>query len=302
MSRILALFVTISLMKSRLNELTIPTDRWSARLVSPVDLNHGLNTEKYGDVVVVHPGWAKAPERHIDLLTELADNGFLPIGIDTRYAYSDLQRPRKSIVGQPMRVGAENPYFPNASRADNRWTYRRPTALLDICRRLGIEKRSYVGHSDGGRIVTLAALGEPEKTDKLVIVNAAGTGDSSRGLQRLMDANANRLGSFVSGEDDASIAAKSALGSVTYAVTHPRRTLVEKHVIQSTNTWALLDELHADNVDATVIHARGDEMISFEDSARSASERSWVDFIPTDGGHSNIYETSVRKLIIQTLQ
>ncbi len=180
--------------------------------------------------------------------------------------------------------------------------YRRPTALLDICERLNIGERSYVGHSEGARVTTLASTAIPDTTKRLVIVNGAGTGDSSRGVTRLARSNVNRISELARSREDLVDATLSALGSSAYALTHIRRTNEERREIQATNSWKLLDQLESTSVDVAVLHAREDEMISFEDCALRASSRPWVDFIPTEGGHSNVYEAAVHDLIIGALR
>lgn len=277
-------------------------DRWSAKVFSPVDIESGVDPDKYGPAVVVHPGWGKSPQRHARLLIDLANNGFLPLGVDTRYAYADQQRPQPQLWKQPRTVGSRNPYFEAATRSDNQYQYRRPTALLDVCARLGIGLRSYVGHSDGGRISTLAAVADPSNTDKLVIVNGAGTGDSSNGVRRLGRSNANQIRSLLRGQDDVLERASSALGSTFYATTHLRRTLAEKQVIQQTDTWEHIDHLAGTGIQVTVAHAEGDELIDFEECATGAAQRPWINFVTTEGGHNNVYEAGVRSLIVKTLQ
>lgn len=289
-------------MKNKLYERVLPTDRWAARVVSPIDIRKTLDEEKDGRVVVVHPGWGKAPERHAELLRKLANNGFLPLGVDTRYAYADQQQPRTRVLTQAISVGVTNPYFKTTNKADNRWQYRRPTVLIDICRRLEIEKRSYIGHSDGGRIAVLAVVAQPEMIDNLVIVNAAGTGNSSKGGKRLIKSNLNRVKEFAADPDRFTGTASSGFGSVFYAVTHVRRTIAEKKVIQNTDTWNLIDQLQDHPIDITVLHAKDDELISFEDSSSQAATRPEVNFVPLNGGHSNVYEDFVQTSIIEALQ
>ncbi|MBP7806926.1 alpha/beta fold hydrolase [Candidatus Saccharibacteria bacterium] len=288
-------------MKNKLCEVVLPTDRWSAKVVSPIDISNGVDTDKYGDVVIVHPGWAKAPERHAKLLFRLASEGFLPIGIDTRYAYSDRRLPRRSLVGQQLMVGNENPFFA-ASAEDNRWRYRRPTVLLDICERLGVEQRSYVGHSEGGRISTLATVANSDDVSKLVLVNSAGTGSSAGGGKRLAHSNVNRIAELAQSPSQIPEATISALGSTAYALTHLRRTLAEKRIIQLADTWTEIDKLEGASVVVTILHAESDELISFGDSRDSAASRQWLSFIPTPGGHSNVYETHVHDQIIRSLR
>jgi len=284
-----------------LYEVVLPTDRWSARIVSPVDIRDGLKSDHDG-VVVVHPGWGKAPERNWTLLERLAREGFLPLGVDTRYGYADRRLPRRGVTSQPYVVGARNPYFELMHASDNRWRYRRPTVLLDICERLGIGKRSYVGHSEGGRITALAATANPDITNKLIVINGAGTGSSAKGAARLVRSNANRISELARTRNELVEATVSALGSTAYALSHLRRTNRERHEIQATDTWKILDELAQTPVDVTVLHARQDEMISFSDSALRANERNWVDFVPTDGGHSNVYDTAIHSLVIDALK
>jgi pimeloyl-ACP methyl ester carboxylesterase len=286
----------------RLNKLELPMDRWSAAVVSPVDIGSGIDADKYGPVVVVHPGWGKGPARHGQLLIDLANEGFLPLGVDTRYAYADRQLPQPNLLKQPRTVGNDNPYFPVDCKSDNQYLYRRPTVLLDICERLGIGRRSYVGHSKGGLIVTLAALADPHNnTNKLIVVNGAGTGDSSSGVKRLARSNLNQVHSMFTKRDDIPTSLASGLGSLLYAGTHLRRTLAEKRFIQAADTWAYIDQLEGQGTRVTVAHARDDELISFEDCAERAATRPWVDFFPTEGGHSNVYEVGVRKLIVGTV-
>lgn len=141
---------------------------------------------------MVHPGWAKSPERHAEFLVRLANNGFLPIGVDTRYAYADRQLAREDAISQLWVVGEDNPHFKDIGVTGNRWQYRRPTVLLEICRRPGIEERSYIGHSEGGRIGALSAAARPDIVNKLIVVNGAGTGNSSGGMRRLIKSNVNR--------------------------------------------------------------------------------------------------------------
>ena len=287
--------------KPRLHEVILPTDRWSARAISPVDIRSSIDNTAYGPTVVLHPGWGKSPERHTTLLTKLADAGFLPIGVDTRYAYADRRSPRRSLSQQPMRVGTVNPYFADGSRNNNRLEYRRPTVLLDICERLGITQRSYIGHSEGARIVTLAALANIELTDQLVLVNGAGLGDSSQGVRRLTASNADRLHELAADPSELGQQVVSALGSTLYAGLHLRRTLAEKKIIQSTDTWQLLDQLESTNVAVAVLHAKDDKLVCIETASQLATERPWVRFVPTEGSHSNVYETAVQELIARSL-
>lgn len=287
-------------MKNKLCEVVMPTDRWSARVISPFDVSNGVEADRYGRVVVVHPGWAKAPERHIKLLLRLADQGFMPIGVDTRYAYSDRREPRRGRASQHMFVGDTNPYF-DCTIHDNRWRLRRPTVLLDICERLGIGRRSYVGHSDGGRIAALATAAQPDQTEALVIVNGGGTGNSSSGGRRLAKSNLTRARELLQNPIDGRTATMSALGSTAYMLTHPRRTWAEKRTLQQTDTWEEIDKVEGMGVDVSVLHAKDDELISFEDCRDRASTREWVEFIPTVGGHSNVYESAIQELVIEAL-
>lgn len=290
--------------QGKLHEVVFSTDRRlaPARAVSPVDIRRGIDTKAYGKVVILHPGWGKAPERHAKFLLQLADNGFLPIGVDTRYGYCDQQLLKPPKLIQPRIVSTTNPYFFVSGHSENRWRYRRPTVLLNICEMLGITERAYIGHSEGGRIAALASLAQPEVSERLIIVNGAGTGGSSRGGKRLTISNANNARALFSNRTDLLPAAQSALGSMAYAMTHLRRTWSEKEVIQSTDTWTILDELKGHNMPVHVLHARDDELISFEDSEMRAQQRPWVEFLPTSGNHSNVYEQGVRDLIINTLQ
>jgi|GEM_PF-2806411 len=287
----------------KLNKLSIPTDRWSASVYSPVDiadgLDNGLDVDKYGKVVVLHPGWQKSPKRHAKLLIKLAENGYLPLGVDTRIGHSDRQSPRSGLRRHYM-TSTNNPYFPEADRAGNRWKYRRPTVLLDSLDRLNVDKRFYVGHSMGGLICALASAADPSHTDGLIIVNGACMGDSSGGVARMMKSNGNTIKGILGGANDLGEATVSGLSSTAHTITRPRRFMAEKQLAQQVDAWEEVDKLEG-LVDTTVMHARNDELIDFADTADSARLRPWVSFVPTEGGHDNVYQDAIHELIINTL-
>lgn len=290
-----------SMTRLKLNEKKIPTDRWSARVVSPVDLSGEINTDRYGELLVFHPGWGKKPERYGSFLVKLAENGFLPLALDTRYAYADRRTPR-SRFSQSWTTGDTNPYFPEANQAGNRWKYRRPTVLLEILRALDLEDepKTIAGHSDGGRISTLAARASAATTNRLIVINGAGTGDSSGGAKRLASSNKNSLSEIVSGEEDILHIATSAASSVAYAASHPNRFLHEKRMLQEADTWSEIDLLQGE-VDVLVFHAIDDELISFDDCEARARLRPWADFTPTEGYHRNIYDAPIQDQIIEKM-
>jgi pimeloyl-ACP methyl ester carboxylesterase len=248
-----------------------------------------------------HPGWGKAPERYSQFLFRIADCGFLPIGIDTRYAYSDRKQPRANILAQHWIVGKTNPYHEVNGRAENRWKYRRSTVALDIMQRLNITGASQVGHSEGARIATLVTLATPD-TPSLVLINGAGTGDSSRGVRRLVKSNVNRAREMARGNLNVTDLIRSSLGSTAYALTHLRRTVAEKAIIQTPETWDLIDELKDRQTATTVLHAIDDELVSFAGSRDASLSRQWVPFEATPGDHSNIFHPAVQDLAIIALQ
>ncbi|HSW37177.1 MAG TPA: alpha/beta hydrolase [Candidatus Saccharimonadales bacterium] len=289
-------------MKRGLYERVLPTDRWSARIVSPVDIRHNI-PQDYDSIAVLVGGWGKAPERYRRLMGRILAEGILALGVDTRWAYSDRRQPRKNLIQQSWRVGSNNPDFDVTSRADNRWLYRQPTTLLDVLDRLEVGERSYIGHSKGGSIATLATVARPDEVKKLIVVNGAGTGDSSNGIARLVRSNKNRAKELVHTRADLAEAMLSALGSTVYTMAHLRRTNEERRRdLQKTDTWSNIDKLEFEDVDVTVMHAKEDEMISFADCSERATSRDWVKFIPTEGGHSSIYETTVHNILIGELR
>jgi len=287
--------------KIRLNKRRIPTDRWSAVIASPVDISGEIDTDKHGELVIFHGGWGKGIERYGPFLVKLAENGYLPIAIDTRYVYGDRQLPRRGIR-QSWRVGDTNPYFSEADRAGNRWKYRKPTVLLEILRALDLEEepRKLVGHSEGGRVQALVARATPNQTTGLYLVNSAGTGDSSGGANRMIQANRNSIREMRASDDGTLVAVMSALGSVAHTASHLNRFWHEKTMLQEADTWAELDKLEG-IVDVTVFHALYDELVSFDVCAVQARSRPWVDFIPTAGSHRNIYDRDVQDLIVQAM-
>jgi pimeloyl-ACP methyl ester carboxylesterase len=288
--------------KTELYEVRMPVDRWSISAFSPTDIRNSEELSEYAHPVIVHPGWGKTPKNHIALLNKLTDAGFLAIGVDTRYGYTDQQlggsrRPR--VLTQSYRAGKTNPYFADASREDNRWQYRRPTALLYLCDQLGLKERSYIGHSEGARIVALAGLAKASLTRQVIIVNGAGTGNSEKGGRRMVHSNANAISKLARGKMEQPLdLVLNGLRSTVYGATHLKRTMNEKEVIQSAKLWPIIDELNEENVAIDVLHARKDELVSFKDSLNQANLRPEINFIATVGSHSNIYEYPIIEEIV----
>ncbi len=299
----------IPIMSSKsLYEVIIPTDRWHIRAVSPVDIRDERIRDSYSLAVIIHPGWAKSPERHRLLLKELLSIGVLPIGVDTRYGYADRaqrhtgNRRFTRLLSQSYRVGVSNPYFQVKTSAHNRWLLRRPTALLHLCETLKLGPRIYIGHSEGARIVSLAASASIDHTKGLIIVNGAGTGDSSNGVRRMVRSNLHGVLGLGRNESSAVDVILSAAGSVFYTITHARRTWHEKKVIQAADTWKLLNELADLKVPISVFHAKSDELISYLDSKENAHGDDRIGFYSTQGNHSNIFDAGVREQIVRQVQ
>jgi pimeloyl-ACP methyl ester carboxylesterase len=288
-----------------LYEVIIPTDRWHIRAVSPVDIRNKKVVSDYDLAVIVHPGWAKSPERHRLLLNELLAIGVLPIGVDTRYGYSDRARTHAGnrrftrLFSQNYIVGDSNPYFRIKTSADNRWLLRRPTTLLHLCNALGIGRRVYIGHSEGARIITLAALAAKHTTAGVLLVNGVGTGDSSEGFKGMIRSNINGIVTIWHNESSVIDIVSSAIGSVFYTVTHLRRTWHEKKVIQATDIWGMLKVLTRSNIPVSVFHAKNDELITYSDSKAKARMNDHISFYATKGNHSNIFDSEVRRQIVQ---
>jgi pimeloyl-ACP methyl ester carboxylesterase len=283
---------------SRIFEKILPTDRWPNRAISPqpFDVDHGNRK-----VVVVQPGWGKGPETHARLLLDLTDAGYRAIGLDNRYGYMDQTLGPKARWLQRMKVGDTNPFFDVTDSTQNRYFYRRPTALLQACINLGLQSVKYVGHSEGGRIGLVAATAEesPVSFEQLIIVNGVGTGRAG-GVGGMIRANLSTISS--SSESDLSFPelSRAAGSSSLHFVSHTRRTLRESQVIKSYDAWLHLTQV-SQNIGVTVMNARDDPLINFEDAKASSRKSPEVSFIPTEGGHSNIYGPVVRALIVTEL-
>lgn len=100
-----------------MNELVISADRWANRAVSPLDFKSKDDRAKPS--VIVHPGWGKKPEMFTKLLRALAEAGMMPIGVDTRFGYSDrrqntgyhLGASATKFFGQSFTTSTTNPFF-----------------------------------------------------------------------------------------------------------------------------------------------------------------------------------------------
>jgi len=273
------------------------TSRWSNRAISPLDFRSTSDMAR--EIVLLHPGWGKRPEMLRFIMGALVERGRMPIALDTRFGYANTQSTGSGLLGQKYHVGSDNPYYPYATPRDNRYRLRRPTAVLALAEALGIESASLFGQSEGGRVMATVAIA-PKRLHipKLVVANAVGTGIT-------MGVSGQVKSSFDNNElfdgknfDLLKEAIPSALESTAYAVSHPRRWLREKSVIENSDIWPTLDEVALfQDIDTVVMHAKGDRAISFAESELQARIRPHLTFIPTEGGHSNIYTREQAELI-----
>ncbi len=283
------------------------TDRWANRAISPLDFKSRDDRQKPN--VIVHPGWSKRPEMFANLLFALAEKGVMPIGVDTRFGYADRRQRNgyhlgvraTKLASQSYQVSAENPFFEPQSAWENRYRLRRPTGLLALCLELGVEQARLFGHSEGGRITaTVVAESDVLIVPKLIVANAVGTGDSSRGTRRILRSNTHN-NYVVDGTVDLKQGLLSAAESAAYATTHPRRFLRETKVIQESDIWPLLDAAAVHGTAVTVMHARNDPLIEYASSAKAAESRPGINFIPTEGAHSNVYKPALTEEIADLL-
>lgn len=276
-------------MRSEFHEFSMETSRWSNRAISPLDFKSKSDMAR--EIVFLHPGWYKHPEMLRHIMHALNYRGKMPIALDTRFGYANSQATGSGLLGQKYRIGSENPYYPDATSWDNRYRLRRPTAVLAIAEALDIESASLFGHSEGGRIMaTVAVAPKRFHIPKLVIANAVGTGDT-QGISGQIKSNFDSNELF-DGESFGLLteAVPSAFWSTVFAVTHLRRWNREKSVIERADIWPTLDEAVLQNgVKTAVLHATGDHVISFADAEVRARKRPHVNFIQTEGGHSNVY-------------
>ena len=266
------------------------------RAISPLRFDSEKDMAK--DIVLLHAGWGKRPEMLRFILEALAEREFMPIAVDTRFGYANQQRRGSSLIGQRYKVGSENPFFHHASAWDNRYRLRRPTGVLAIAEALGIYQASLFGHSEGARIMAEVALSGKLQVPKFVAVNGVGIGCVQPiGSQLRSNVSANEL---FSGESFGLMreAVPSAVKSGIYAASHLRRWWRERDVIMRENLWPKLDEIALANGTAvTVMHAMGDMALGYEFAALSAQNRPHINFIPTEGGHSNVYTPEMTALI-----
>lgn len=252
------------------------------RAVSTLDLNGGLDNSQRDRVLIVHPGWGKAPEKHAALLHEAAAQGYVPIGVDTRRAQCSTPG------GKTMDISALEA--------------RRSAALVGLCDVLEVGRRTYVGHSEGGRIATLAAQLDVAPVDRLLIVNSTGTAQVA-GMGRLVRSALDNFHQRCDhGEKGWTTSLHSSMGSFMHFAGNLRRSLAEKAIIQNADIWGVLGGLASKGVDVTVMHAIDDVLISFRESYGRSVEHENVDFVPTTGGHSNVYALAVRSMILEAIR
>ncbi len=294
-------------MKKQLNEVIVGTDRWANRAISPLDFKSEVDQTK--PAVVVHPGWGKRPEMLTKLLFALAERGAMPIGVDTRFGYADRGQSHGYNLGsrsvqlfkQSYQASNVNPFFKPQSTWENRYRLRRPTGLIALCLGLGFEDATLFGHSEGGRVVTtVVAESDVLIVPRLVVANAVGTGDSSKGTRRMLRNNTQN-NYVLDGTVDMTQGVLSAIESAAYAATHPRRFHREYEVIKQANIWPMLDAVAKRGTDVSVLHAKNDPLIEFASSSEAAASLPAINFIPTEGTHSNVYTNTLTEQIADLL-
>ena len=287
------------------NKITFEADRWFLGAYSPNNFEELPDAES---VAVIHPGWARHPKHYSSLMQALANQDIFPITVDTRYGYANQQEITQrgssslwqKLHSQSYKVGIHNPYFSGTTEKDNRGSLRKPTATLAICEALGIEKFSMLGHSDGGRTATVVAQTAPEHVQSLTLINAVGTGKThtirsylaSRGLRQIAQERLGLLNEGISTHD----LVMGGLSSALYAVRHPRRIISEHATIRLADTWPVLGQL-TEQIPVNVLQAKDDALINFTDASEKAGEYPDINFIPTEGGHGNIYHGRIQQII-----
>jgi pimeloyl-ACP methyl ester carboxylesterase len=278
-------------------EKVLSTDRWANRVVSPLPFD---TAHKGLPAVVVGPGWGKRPEIHAALLHELVAVGFRAFGVDSRFGYTD----RQELGGRfCINTGSTNPYYGDVGQRRNRYELRRPTALLDLCERLEIHRLTYVGHSEGARIgltAALAPVGAPQ-FDTMVLVNGVGTGKMG-GPLGMMRANYHAIQTHRTSEVRTVDALFSFNDSVFHFVTHPRRVVFEAQTMGNFDAWDSMRNVAARGAKVHALNSRNDDLIDFASVQAASQEHPEIDFIATEGTHSNIYEPAMRGLIVDILR
>lgn len=285
-------------------------DRWTLGVYSPLPFDKLAESQ---EVALVHDGWGIHPTKSKALLEELVSKGIFPIAVDTRYGYanqSPLRAHRRGslalrLLKQSRSTGASNPYFPEATMRGNRTNLRRPTSTLALADILGIEKFHLIGFSDGGRTVTTIAEQHPERVKSLTVVNGVGTSPiitdrrTKRSVVRSIreKRQAHRTQETVPESDRA----PKSLVHRAYHIGHPRRSSRELGVIGHADGWPTKSRLAQEGVPVTVIHAKDDPVIHFDEAQEYASEHPEVKFVPVEGGHNAYYRPDVIETIADTI-
>jgi hypothetical protein len=284
-------------------------DRWPVPIYSPRSFSDIDTTDRK---VLIGPGWGKHPNRLGDLMLKLADAGTFPIGVDLRWTYANKRslQPVNSthdafnkMLRQSYSVGNSNQFLGSVGAEANRYQWRRPTALLALCEALGLADIDFVGHSESGRVGTLAAKVRPELFGSLVLINAAGLSTSPSPTVSMVRSNIVRAGEMVRNPETRQAIILGAADATLHTIPHPRRILREKEVILTTDLWSDIDELTetAPDINVHVLHAIDDSLVPHGPSEQRAREHPHVNFIPTEGEHYNIYIPEIQDLIVRTL-
>lgn len=293
-----------------MNKVVLWGDRWPVTAYSPRSFAEMDGSDHR---VIVHPGWAKSPKRLGGLLVNLAEAGMFPIGVDTRWTYanqrplrraSDIRSLGSILLSQSFKVGVENRIFGTVGEVMNDFALRRATSLLSLCEAFGLQRNvSLVGHSEGARIGVRAATQQPEMFSKIVIVNGAGLAQADNPEKSLAQNGARYIADSLHSRALFKQAALLAMDGIVYNATHPRRTLGERSVILSTELWPQLAGLQerAPWIDVSVFHASDDVLVPFDFSQEQAHQYPDIAFVPTEGGHHNIYSPDIQAQLVKAL-
>lgn len=272
-------------MNRQLHEYRIGPSRLSNRLVSPRDLS---SISGQDNVVIVHPGRQKKPETLIPLLNKLANEGFLPIGADTRFGEPDRNLASSYFNSQELGRFPED-------------FYRRPAALLAMCERLGIEQASFIGHSEGAQVGVMAANADTPPIDFNTMLLVNGVGIGTLATKQNKSKSKNKADANFQGAEKSELVL-SGIDSAWSALTMPGQNYREIANIRHFDAWecGAIDVAKSICKKLVLLHAIDDRVIDGADVEERATE-SDTEYLLTTGGHSNIYSRSIQQLIVKTL-
>lgn len=240
---------------------------FNGKAIEVVDLQP--NIPKTETPVVLAPGWSATPETHKQSILTLAELGRRTISI-------------KSYHGIKANK-IEN--LPDAE-------LRKTAAVIKVLNQKEIEKADFIGHSEAGVYLTIAATLYPEKFRNIVLVNPAGLIGKDNVVSLSLRLSADILQEIINSFQNQHhiepilVSFKEAIKSIA---SNPLQSLKEGIAASNSQIQQQLENLKEKGIGISIIHAGKDILFPMDRVQEIVNTNQLHGFYSTVGTHSQFF-------------